>query len=733
VPAAKAKSKAQGVPLRVAPGAPEETLRAMRRRGVLLPDVYYSGKVSGLARSLSFSVAGVSSLEQLQAVKDSLDRTLKLGEGFEDWRKRVLRGEVPLSLPRHRLETIFRTNIQGAYSRGHGEQVKRHAKTHPYLMYSAVNDSRTRPAHRAWDKTILPIGHPWWATHRPINGYNCRCTVIALTEREAKRRGITEGPDSAPPDPGFDYDPWEDPKRGALAAIERKRRTGDPRLARKADDLALAAHRAGADDPDTWRQVGEQRGSNPGGLYEAPDGRRFYLKFYANPDQARAEVASLALYRAAGVDALEARLVERAGPGGARQLATATPWREDLERITRDDAPKHADELARIYSVSALVANWDVAGATLDNIARTAAGRLIVLDGGGSFTFRAQGAPKDYRGDQVPELQSLRSPLVNPSAAALFNPALDRDVFLERDAARSVLDALARSQAFDRALAAANVGPELAGAWRGALVRRAALMRDRYDLEGDYLPEQARGYLEELQGLFAGELSAWSARREVSGGHRSADLAEFETPAMVARFEAWARKRFPNLDRGSESGRDAARNLRRIFSDWSSTSTGDYAGALKLWAASRFKRHGVEVRFHGRDRDADRAAEQGLRELMQYTRATREELFALLDAEYAFNQLLLRRAHGWEPVTLHRYMSEAEHSAGVRGDTFTGNGVSSWTTTRDAFSNERLVTSDAWRVEWILKIWQQGREYLYHDGEREYLAIGVRVRRRPSG
>jgi SPP1 gp7 family putative phage head morphogenesis protein len=251
-------------PLRLRIGASAEVLRAARRRGVVLPDVYY-GKMQGLARTLSFSVAGVASLEQLQAVTDSLDQALKVGEGFEDWRKRVLRGEIPLNLPRHRLETIYRTNVQAMYSRGQGEQVRRHIKTHPYLMYSAVNDSRTRPAHRAWHETVLPVGHPWWNTHRPINGYNCRCTVIALTEREAKRRGITEKPDGQAPDPGFDYDPWADPKRGAFEAIKRKQRTGDRRLARKADTLAQQALRAGSDDPDTWQRVGEQRGSNPGG------------------------------------------------------------------------------------------------------------------------------------------------------------------------------------------------------------------------------------------------------------------------------------------------------------------------------------------------------------------------------------------------------------------------------------------------------------------------------------
>lgn len=725
-------AKVKAPPLRLRIGATDEVLRMARKRGVVLPEVYY-GQMKGLARQLSFSVAGVASLEQLQGVKDSLDRALKLGEGFEDWRRRVLRGEVPLSLPRHRLETIYRTNIQAMYSRGQGEHVRRHLKTHPFLLYSAINDSRTRPAHRAWHGTILRVDHPWWKTHRPINGYNCRCTVISLTEREAKRRGLTETPDEQPPDDGFAYDPWEDPKRGALMAIERKRRTGDPRLAKKADDLAMAAYRAGSDDPDTWQMIGPQRGSNPGGLYEAPDGRKFYLKFYANPDQARAEVAALSLYRSAGIDALDARLVERASPSGTRGLATATPWREDLAAFDPADAAKHADELARIYHVSALTANWDVAGATFDNIARNAAGRLVVLDGGGSFTFRAQGKPKDFARDQVPELQSLRSPLVNRQAAAVFNPALDLDVYRERDAALAVLERM-DSRAFDAAMLAGNVPRDLAAQWRAALIGRATVMGDRYDVLDSYAPASAQPFVAELRELFAGKLSAWAARTERNGGHRVADDFEREAPAMVATFEAWARKRFPKLDKTSRNGtqRDAVSLLRSIFREWSSSSNNpDQAAAVKLWAASRFGDQGVRVNWHRSrsGRDGLEAATEGLARWLGDTGLSQDDLFALLDAEWAFNQVLLRRAHGWEPITLHRYMRESEYQGNTSGGNMRANAAASWTTTIGKFSGDRLASSSGFRAEWILKVWQQGASYMsFEAGESEYVALGALVR-----
>ncbi|KJV38710.1 phage head protein, partial [Acinetobacter indicus] len=40
-------------------------------------------------------------------------------------------------------------------------------------------------------RIVLPIDHPFWLTHYPPLGYRCRCTVIALTEKEALKYGIT--------------------------------------------------------------------------------------------------------------------------------------------------------------------------------------------------------------------------------------------------------------------------------------------------------------------------------------------------------------------------------------------------------------------------------------------------------------------------------------------------------------------------------------------------------------
>lgn len=54
----------------------------------------------------------------------------------------------------------------------------------PYLKYQTVDDERVRHDHAAWDNLVFPVEHEFWDTRMPLNGYNCRCRVIQLTEGE---------------------------------------------------------------------------------------------------------------------------------------------------------------------------------------------------------------------------------------------------------------------------------------------------------------------------------------------------------------------------------------------------------------------------------------------------------------------------------------------------------------------------------------------------------------------
>ncbi len=194
-----------------------EAVEYATSRKVVLPDEYY-GKLVGVQKSQAVSIAGLGSLEQIKFVIDLVSDAIKSGKTFADFQKAVKASDV--KLPAHRLDNIFRTNMQVAYNRGRYQQQASVSSTRPYLMYDAINDSRTRPTHLLFDNVVLDRNDPWWKTHYPPCGYRCRCTVISLTEKQAQKRGITASPPDDPPDDGWDFNPGTEYEAGVKDGLE---------------------------------------------------------------------------------------------------------------------------------------------------------------------------------------------------------------------------------------------------------------------------------------------------------------------------------------------------------------------------------------------------------------------------------------------------------------------------------------------------------------------------------
>jgi len=206
-----------------------EAIRAAEARVVVLPDIYY-GQLQGLARQKAFSIAGIAAHDQLKAVLGDLNKAQANGQTFKQWQRN--QSVKDLELPAYRLDNIFRTNIQGQYMAGRWEQITRTQDSRPYLMYDALNDTRTRPAHKALDGFIRPVNDPIWRRISPLNGYRCRCGLISLTETQAKARSIDgEGlnkaynPATMQPDAGWDYSP-QDRLEGVNKAIGERKAMG---------------------------------------------------------------------------------------------------------------------------------------------------------------------------------------------------------------------------------------------------------------------------------------------------------------------------------------------------------------------------------------------------------------------------------------------------------------------------------------------------------------------------
>lgn len=164
---------------------PEEALTYWQRKVPISKEDFDT--LTQEMQALAFTASGVHRLEDLQAISDAVKRAIANGTTLEQFRSEV--GDL-LQNRRYHIETVFRTNIQTAYNVGRYKRQMETANDLPYWKYSAVNDSRTRPTHRAMNGRVWPANHPVWDTWYPPNGYRCRCSVIALTKRQVERMGL---------------------------------------------------------------------------------------------------------------------------------------------------------------------------------------------------------------------------------------------------------------------------------------------------------------------------------------------------------------------------------------------------------------------------------------------------------------------------------------------------------------------------------------------------------------
>jgi SPP1 gp7 family putative phage head morphogenesis protein len=162
------------------------------------------------AHKRSFTVAKVARMDILQDFKDEITKALKSGGTLQTFRKNltpILKAkgwwgkqimvdaegnakEVQLGNP-YRLNNIYRTNLQTSYMAGRHKIQEETKKFFPYWQFIAVMDSRTRPSHAALHGKVFRSDDPFWDTHYPPLDWGCRCSVIARSERQLERKGLT--------------------------------------------------------------------------------------------------------------------------------------------------------------------------------------------------------------------------------------------------------------------------------------------------------------------------------------------------------------------------------------------------------------------------------------------------------------------------------------------------------------------------------------------------------------
>jgi hypothetical protein len=689
-----------------------------------------------------FMIAGAMKADLLNDFRQAVDKAIAGGATLADFRK-----DFDRIVARHgwsykggrnwRSRVIYDTNVRTAYAAGRWKQLQDPEVKRFYgcLVYRHGDSRVPRPIHLSWDGITLPADDPWWKTHYVPNGWGCKCKVFAATQEDRQRAGAKGEAPPSPIDPktsepvgidrGWGYNVGDavaakynilrsavsrlpdDIANALIADIEAMDKKA-ARIARKIRSEAARQAKAAPDDVTAWKKVSDRKGSNPGGLYEAPDGQRYYVKFYADPGQARTEFAANAVYRMMGVEMPELTLRDWDG-----KLALVSKWRTDLKAVKAAEMIAHPEEMAKIFQASVLTKNWDVVGMEFDNVMLGKNGRLAMIDAGGSFKYRAQGGLKPYEAMPA-EVKTLRDTRLNRQSAEVFNAVFGRDVWLERAGAEGLLNLKKADVA--KVFKGAGFAAEEAKELTETLWKRRQYLIDRYDLENRLVPAAFGKHLEEFK--------KWGVARwqpnEVNGLiNGSADRGfQSEIEALVGKFEAYAMGGIHKWGRGV---------LRNLFREWSYSSSSEGGAAIKLWAEARF---GKLTKYHSGKTSREEVISglsNGSRRSFQKAKLPQETVFSLLDAEYEFQQYLMRRLHGYEEIPAVRFMSSSEFSSNFRGGSFSGNSVQSVTVRVDGFGGSRCVRMNV-RVEDTVKTYYQGGSYMHFGkGESEYVVVGRAV------
>lgn len=154
------------------------------------------------ARKRAFWVTGVEQVEALEKIKARLAKPLAAEFETMDMSDFIHSEAEITGLTEARLETVYRTNTQGALAEGAMSQMKAPEMREgvALVQLNEIHDARTRgnPSgqypdqgrHWQMDGFMESPEHSIWVKITPPNGYNCRASLSPVSWLTAERMGL---------------------------------------------------------------------------------------------------------------------------------------------------------------------------------------------------------------------------------------------------------------------------------------------------------------------------------------------------------------------------------------------------------------------------------------------------------------------------------------------------------------------------------------------------------------
>lgn len=194
-------------------------------------------------------------------------------------------------------------------------------------------------------------------------------------------------------------------------------------------------------DVGKLKVVGGLGGSTGAQLVEDPaTGKRYVRKSGNSKGHLLEEAYADAAYQVAGLNVPGFKIYETSsGPVKLSEYKDdLVSLGEALGKASPSQKKKLLAEVRKGFAADALMGNWDVVGASLDNVMIDGNGRAWRIDNGGSFRYRAQGKKKEkeFVSDYPVELWTLRDKSMGPKNAQIFG---GMDIYEVMESVRELL------------------------------------------------------------------------------------------------------------------------------------------------------------------------------------------------------------------------------------------------------------------------------------------------------
>ncbi|PKT77960.1 phage minor head protein [Helicobacter winghamensis] len=184
--------------------SPKEAYSYLENKGLKTSFKYHEIKKE--AHDKAFTAAGIMKTDVLNDLHEEIKKAIKEGISFDEFKgnlkailtskgwygkKEIINpktGEIrTININPQRLKTIYTTNMQSAYAKARAKQLSTYSyKTYWVYKCALLEDSRSE--HKKMHNCAIHRDDPFWRTSFPPNDYNCKCKVIAVSEKEAKSK-----------------------------------------------------------------------------------------------------------------------------------------------------------------------------------------------------------------------------------------------------------------------------------------------------------------------------------------------------------------------------------------------------------------------------------------------------------------------------------------------------------------------------------------------------------------